>query len=130
MAWTRGQKVMPAIVLVVILLAVGWTLLPFEFTQGVDCGPALFGGKAKDPTAVGLILPEIDCRNKARSRLLVSAMIALAAAGAGTAIVALQPLSPQCFSGRHDDCPYWWANALGESGLGCQCDCHASSSAF
>ncbi len=128
--YTTAQKTMPAIVLVVMLAAVVWTLLPYEFAEGVKCGPALTGGKAKSEETVGLIIPELDCRSKARSRLLTSALISLAAAAAGTAIVALQPISPQCFKDNHDSCPYWWANLVAGSGLGCQCECHEGSSPY
>ena len=123
---TKAQKTLPIVVLVVILLAVGWAFLPFEFTQGVDCGAPLFGAKPKDPTSVGLIQPEKDCLSKGRSRLLVSAMLALAAAGVGTAAVMLQPISTACLNGNHENCRYGWGNLLSDSfqGLGCQCDCH------
>jgi hypothetical protein len=123
---TKAQKVMPIFVLVVILLSVGWALLPFEFTSGVDCGAPLLGAKAKDPTAVGLIQPEKDCLSKGKSRLLVSAMLSLAAAGVGTAAILLRPISTACLNGSHDDCRYGWGNMLTANfgGLGCQCDCH------
>lgn len=121
---TKVQKMTPLFVLIVVFLAVGWSLLPFQFTSGVDCGPPLLGGKPKSDKAVGLVLPDVDCKSKAKSRLLVSAFISLAAVGAGTAMVALQPLSPQCYSGNHDGCPDWWANLVSDSGFGCQCDCH------
>ena len=123
---TRVQKITPVVVLAVIVLAVGWCLLPFQFASGVDCGPPLLGGKAKSDVSVGLILPKIDCKAKARSRLLTSALISLAAAAAGTAAIALQPLSVACLGGRHDDCHEWWGNVLSDSfeGLGCQCECH------
>lgn len=120
---------MPVGVLVVILLAVVWSLIPFEFTKGVGCGPPLFGAKPDSSTPVGLIRPEEDCKSKAKSRLLVSAFIALAAAGAGTAAIALKPLSTQCLRGDHDDCPDWWSNMLSDS-LGCQCECHLSSTPY
>ena len=126
--YTRAQKIMPGISLFVMLAALVWTLLPFDFTEGVSCGPALTGGKPKSEQAVGLIIPKIDCRSEARSRLLTSALISLAAAAAGAAIVALQQISPQCFAGSHDSCSYWWANLVGNSGLGCQCECHEGSS--
>jgi hypothetical protein len=124
---TRVQKITPVVVLVVILLAVGWCLLPFQFTSGVDCGPPLFGGKAKSDVSVGLVLPKIDCKSKARSRLLTSALISLAAAAAGTAAIAFQPMSVACQQGRHEDCHEWWGNLLSDNfdGLGCQCECHA-----
>ncbi len=123
---TKAQKTLPAVMLGVMLLAVGWAFLPFEFARGVGCGPPLLGAKPDDPTSVGLIHPEEDCRSKAKSRLLVSAMISLAAAGAGAAAVALKPISTQCLNGNHDDCPHWWANLLSDrfEGLGCQCECH------
>lgn len=127
---TRVQKLVPLLVLLVIVLAVGWCLLPFQFAQGVNCGPPLFGGKPDSEESVGLILPKEDCRSKAKTRLLTSAMLSLAAAAAGTAAIALKPISTQCLSGNHDDCPDWWANLLSEnfSGLGCQCECHAGLS--
>ena len=126
---TRVQKITPVVVLVVILLAVGWCLLPFQFTEGVDCGPPLLGGKAKSDVSVGLVLPKIDCKSKARSRLLTSAMISLAAAAGGTAALALQPMSVACRAGRHDDCHEWWGNMLSDNftGLGCQCECHTEA---
>jgi hypothetical protein len=123
---TKAQRTLPVIVLIVIFLAVGWSFLPFEFTKGVGCGPPMLGAKPDNATPVGLIQPEKDCKSKAKSRLLVSAMLALAAAGAGTAAIALKPISTQCLGGNHDDCPDWWPNLLSDSfeGLGCQCDCH------
>ena len=126
---TRAQKWTPVVALGVMLLAVAWLLIPFEFTQGVRCGPPLFGAKPDDAADVGLIRPEEDCKSKAKSRLLVSAMISLAAAGAGTAAVALKPISTQCLNGNHEDCPYGWANMLSENfgGLGCQCECHTGT---
>ncbi len=122
---TKAQRLTPVFVLVIVFLAVGWSLLPFEFTRGVDCGPPLLGAKPKSDVSVGLVIPEMDCKSKAKSRLLVSAMISLAAVGAGTAMVALRPLSPQCFGGNHDACPDWWANLVSSSGIGCQCECHS-----
>ena len=123
---TKAQKVTPFLMLLVIFLAVAWLLLPFQFTKGVDCEAALFGGKPKsEVTTVGLVLPEQDCKAKARTRLLTSAIIAVIAAGAGTAAVALQPISSACSRGDHDACRFGWGNAFGEaSGIGCQCECH------
>ncbi|HVL29042.1 MAG TPA: hypothetical protein VM390_12890 [Acidimicrobiales bacterium] len=122
---TKAQKVTPFAMLVVIFLAVGWSLLPFQFIEGVDCDAPLLGGQPRTDELVGLVLPDEDCPAKARSRLLTSAIIALVAAGAATAAVALQPISPQCSRGDHDACRFGWGNLLGEdSGIGCQCDCH------
>jgi hypothetical protein len=127
---TKVQKYTPIFVILVILLAVGYALIPFEFAQGVECEAPLFGAGAKTEEPVGFIQPEQDCLAKGRSRLIVSAMIALAAAVAGTAAVALKPVSQQCLWGSHDDCPAWWPNLLsesGESGFGCQCSCHGGT---
>lgn len=122
---TRVQKATPFVALLIVALAVGWVLLPFDFAKGVKCGAPLLGGHPKSEVTVGLIIPKQDCPDKARSRLLTAAMISLAAVAAGTAAVALQPLSPQCYSGNHDGCPDWWANLVSDSGFGCQCDCHS-----
>ncbi len=129
---TQAQKTLPVAILVVIFLAVGWSFLPFDFTDGVGCGPPLLGARPDNATPVGLIEPVEDCRSKAKSRLLVSAMISLAAVGTGIAAVALKPVSRQCLAGDHDACPEWWPNLLSNTfeGLGCQCDCHARSSAY
>lgn len=123
---TKAQRITPFIMLVVMLAAVAWTLLPFQFTEGVDCEAPLFGGEPKsDETTIGLVLPDEDCPAKARSRLLTSAIIAVVAAGAGTAAVALRPISGACSRGDHDACRFGWGNAFGEeSGIGCQCECH------
>jgi hypothetical protein len=125
---TKVQRFTPIGVLAIMLLAVGWSLLPFDFTDEVRCGAPLLGGKPNNTTQVGLIRPEEDCKSKAKSRLLTSALISLAAAGAGTAAIALKPLSTQCLNGDHDDCPDWWSNLLTYGGgLGCQCPCHTEA---
>ena len=123
---TKAQKVTPFIMLVVIALALVWALLPFQFTEGVKCDAPLLGGEPQtDETTVGLILPAQDCPAKARSRLLTSAIVAVVAAGAGTAAVALRPISGACSRGDHDACRFGWGNVFGEqSGIGCQCECH------
>ena len=128
---TRVQKMTPIGALVVMLLCVVWGFIPFEFAEGVKCGPPLLGAKPTnaDRVSVGLILPKEDCLSKGKSRLLVSAMISVAAAGAATAIVFFKPISSQCNRGDHDSCPHYWGNLISEgSGLGCQCDCHGQSS--
>ena len=130
---TKVQKMTPIGALVVMLLAVIWGFVPFEFADGVRCGPPLLGAKpsATTPT-VGLIHPKEDCLSKGKSRLLVSAMLALAAAGGATAIVYLKPVSTQCNRGDHDACPQWWGNLISQndSGFGCQCECHSESGQF
>ena len=126
---TRQQKVVPFAVLVVLALAIVWTLIPFKFANIVDCGAPLLGAKPKSgapPTS--FITPEVDCRAKGKSRLSVSAVASFVAVLAGTAIVSLRPISKSCENGEHDDCREWWlAAALGDAGagLGCQCECHA-----
>jgi hypothetical protein len=125
---TKVQKLSPFGALAIMFLAVAWSFLPFDFAEGVRCGPPLLGGKPESEQPVGLILPEQDCLAKAKSRLLVSSMISLAAIGTATAVVALKPITGQCSRGDHEDCPAWWANLLSEndSGFGCQCECHSN----
>ena len=128
---TRVQKVTPYGALIVMLLAISYSLIPFEFAQGVKCSAPLMGAKPNTTASgVGLVLPKEDCLSKGKSRLLVSAMLTLAAAITAAAVVALKPLSPQCHRGDHDACPQWWGNLLSEndSGFGCQCECHGGSS--
>lgn len=125
---TKVQKYTPFIVIAVVLLGVGYSLLPFKLAGRVSCGPALFGSEAKNNKTVGFIEPDRDCRARGRSRLLVSAMIALVATGTGALVVCLKPVSPQCTAGNHDGCGEWWGNVLGDgAGFGCQCSCHGGS---
>jgi hypothetical protein len=124
---TRQQKLVPFGVLFILLLAVGWTLVPFNFANVVDCSAPLFGAEPQNeapPTS--FINPEEDCLSKGKSRLLVSAVTAFVAVLAGTAMVALKPVSSSCNSGDHESCREWWLAPLGEAGagLGCQCECH------
>ena len=128
---TRIQKLTPIGALLIMFIAIGWALIPFEFAERVKCSAPLLGAK---PTTVGnggtgLILPKEDCLSKGKSRLLVSAIFILAAAGTATAVVALKPISPQCNKGDHDACSDWWGNlrSQNDNGLGCQCECHGGS---
>jgi len=131
---TRVQKLTPIGALVVMLMCVVWGFVPFEFADGVRCSPPLLGAKptGEQRPSVGLIIPEEDCLSKGKSRLLVSAMISVAAAGAATAIVFFKPISAQCNRGDHEACPDWWPNLVSasDSGFGCQCDCHSESLQF
>ena len=128
---TRVQKLTPIGALVVVFLSLVWGFIPFEFAEGVRCSPPLLGAKPTTDRTVGLIIPEKDCLSKGKSRLLVSAMVAVAAAGAATAIVYLKPISSQCNRGNHDACPDWWANLISDDGgFGCQCECHGESPQF
>jgi hypothetical protein len=126
---TTQQKIVPAFVLLVVAAAVGYALLPFRFAGAVNCGPPLLGAEAKTKvvSSKGFIKPEEDCLSKGKSRLVVSAVTALVAALAGTAMLAFQPLSAECLGGNHDDCSEWWMNMAGGFGesLGCQCECHS-----
>lgn len=126
---TRQQKLAPVLVFVVLLGAIGYTLLPFKFANVLQCEPALFGGdpKSEKQIGVGLIRPQEDCHNKAKSRMSVAAVTCLVAVLAGAAVVGSRPLSQACLAGNHDDCREWWTQALGPLGdsFGCQCDCHA-----
>jgi hypothetical protein len=125
---TRQQKVVPFGVLFIMVLAIGWAMVPFNFANVVDCEAPLFGAKNKNEAPVtSFIHAEEDCLAKGKSRLLVSAVAAFVAALGGAAMVAFKPISSSCSSGDHDNCREWWlAAAMGDAGrgLGCQCECH------
>ena len=131
---TKIQKVTPIGALLVMVIAIGWGFIPFEFAERVQCSAPLLGAKPTTNATggTGLILPKEDCLSKGKSRLLVSAMIILAAAGTATAVVALKPISPQCNRGDHDACAHWWGNLISQSdsGIGCQCECHGGDSLY
>jgi hypothetical protein len=125
---TRQQKVISSAVLAIVLISLGWTLLPFRFADAVDCGPPLLGakpGKYEDH-GIGFIKPDRDCHNTAKSRLTVAAVASFVAAVIGVVSVAAKPVSAQCLAGNHEDCTEWWPAELGTSGesFACQCDCH------
>jgi len=125
---TRQQKLVPVGVIVILLLAVGWALVPFNFANVVNCEAPLLGAHPKNQApATSFINPEKDCLAKGKSRLLVSAVAAFLAVLVGAAMVSFKPVSASCASGDHDACREWWlAAALGDAGagLGCQCECH------
>lgn len=128
---TSQQKAIPFAVLVIVALAIVWSLIPFKFADIVDCEAPLLGASPKSgapPTS--FINPEEDCLAKGKSRLSVSAVTAFVAVLAGTAMLSLKPVSSSCSNGDHDSCREWWlASALGDAGagLGCQCECHAGA---
>lgn len=137
---TRQQRVVPIFVMVILAVAIGYSLIPFNFANAIDCGAPLLGAHAKldkprnyqelrsqqTTLSKGYIKPEIDCREKGKSRLAVSAVASLVTVMAGTAMVALKPESKECLAGNHDDCSEWWAGAAGSVGaaMSCQCACH------
>lgn len=125
---TKQQKVVAGVVLAILLLSVGWVLLPFRFANTLDCGPPLLGAKPGEyvETGQGFIKPERDCHNKAKSRLTVAAVASLLAVVVGVVSLAAKPLSAECLNGNHDDCSQWWPAELGPAGEGfsCQCTCH------
>ncbi len=126
--YTSQQKLVPAFVIVLLLVAVGYTLIPYQFANTIDCEAPLFGGEPKelDAPVEGLIRPEEDCPAKGRSRLTVAAFAALIFSAAGVALVGLKPTSAACLAGRHADCREWWAGIMGggADAFSCQCDCH------
>ena len=125
---TRQQKLVPIGVLVILALALLWSVIPFKFANVVDCEAPLFGASPKNEApGTSFINPEEDCLSKGKSRLLVSAVASFMAVFAGTAMLNMKPISASCSSGDHDDCREWWlAAAIGDAGrgLGCQCECH------
>ena len=128
---TTQQKVVPFVVLLIMALAIVWSLLPFQFANVVDCGAPLLGAKAKsEAPPTSFINAELDCKSKGKSRLSFTAVTAFVAVLAGAAIVSLKPISSSCGAGDHDKCREWWLTAaLGDAGagLGCQCECHAET---
>ena len=131
MNYTSQQKAAPLVALAVMLLAIGYALIPFQFAEVIDCGAPLLGAEAKTTEAPsgGFIRPTEDCLSAGKSRLTVSGVVVFVAALAAAAAVGLKPLSSECNSGNHDDCKYWWPNVMGSAGqgFGCQCDCHAGT---
>ncbi|MEA2716105.1 MAG: hypothetical protein QOI99_422 [Actinomycetota bacterium] len=129
---TKQQKLVPAIVIVLLLGAVGYTLLPYRFADTIDCEAPLFGGHPKEMRGPveGLIRPLVDCPAKGRSRLTVAAFAAVIFSAAGVALVGLKPTSSACLAGRHGDCREWWAAFMGgqADAFSCQCDCHYEGS--
>ena len=131
MTYTTQQKAAPIVALAVMLLAIGYSLIPFQFADAIDCGAPLLGADPKTETApsAGFIRPDEDCLASGKSRLTVSGVIAFVAVLTAAAAVGLRPLSKECDSGSHDDCKDWWPGMLGSVGqrLACQCDCHAGA---
>jgi hypothetical protein len=128
--YTSQQKAAPIVALVVMLVAIGYSLIPFRFADTISCGPPLLGAEARTKTApsTGFIRPAEDCRASGKSRLTVSGVVAFVAVLAAAAAVGLKPLSAECNSGN-DDCAHWWPGMLGPVGerLACQCECHAGT---
>jgi hypothetical protein len=129
---TSEQKVVPVVVLLLLLAAIGYTLLPYKFANTIECEAPLFGGEPKtlEAPVEGLIRPEEDCPAKGRSRLTVAAFAALIFSAAGVALVGLKQTSASCLAGQHGDCREWWAGIMGGGAIAfsCQCDCHYQGS--
>lgn len=127
---TKQQKVVAGVVLTILLLSVGWVLLPFRFADAVDCGPPLLGAEPGEyiDTGQGFINPERDCHNKAKSRLTVAATASLLAVVVGVVALTAKPQSAECLNGDHDACSQWWPAELGPTGeeFSCQCSCHTA----
>lgn len=125
---TSQQKAVPIAVLAVMALALVWSLIPFKFADVVNCGAPLLGAhNHNEAPPTSFIHAKEDCLATGKSRLSVSAVAALLAALAGTAVLAFKPISSSCAAGNHEDCREWWlAAALGDAGAGlsCQCECH------
>ena len=102
---TQQQKLVPIGVLFIMVLAVGWAMVPFNFANVVDCEAPLFGAEPKNeapPTS--FIRADEDCLAKGKSRLLVSAVAAFIAALGGAVMVAAKPISTSCAGGDHEAC--------------------------
>jgi len=127
---TKQQKVVAGVVLTILVLSVGWVLLPFRFADAVSCGPPLLGAKPGKyvETGRGFIKPERDCHNKAKSRLTVSAVASLLAVVVGAVAMTAKPESAECINGNHEDCTQWWPAEMGPTAeeFSCQCRCHSN----
>lgn len=121
-------KLASLVTLLVVALALVFSLLPFKFARAVSCGAPLLGSEAKDDRPiVGFARPTDACRQKGTSRLTVVAVVAVLAVGAGIAPAFVAPPGADCRMGRHDDCRAWWAVGMGGmfgEALSCQCRCH------
>ena len=93
---TTRQKVVPVLGLVLFVLCIGYTLVPFDVVGGaVHCGPALFGSKPRAaPTAVIVDEPKRACRDAGNSRLAFAGVLGTAAAVIGVAGLIL-PSDPE-----------------------------------
>ena len=124
----KQRTVVLSFVFALLFVAVGYSLLPFTFADTIHCSPPLLGAEPKEKTApvTGFIRPAEDCLSSGKSRAVLSAVIALIAVAAGTAMVALKPISQRCFSGDHSNCHSYWPGVIGGIGneFSCQCTCH------
>ena len=123
---TKAQKVVPFGVLAILLLIVGYGLIPYKVAGVVSCeAPLLGAGPAAGAEPVGFVQPERDCLRRGKTKLTTAAIFAVLVVGGGVAAVAVKPISSKCLRGDHDSCPEWWGNLVGQTaGLGCQCECH------
>jgi hypothetical protein len=132
---TRQQRtIVLTFVFVLLVIGVGYSLLPFTFANTIHCSPPLFGAKPKEKTApvTGFIRPVEDCLSAGKSRGALAATTALIAVAAGTAMVALKPISQRCLSGDHGNCHSYWPGFIGGIGedFSCQCTCHSRSYSY
>ena len=128
---TRQQRlVVLSFVFALLVIAVGYSLLPFTFADTIHCSPPLLGAEPKEETGPvsGFIRPEEDCLSSGKSRAVLSAVTALIAVAAGTAMVGLKPISQRCLSGDHSNCHSYWPGVIGGLGedFSCQCTCHTT----
>ncbi len=121
------QRVVGGVALVVLLLAVGYSLLPFKVAGAVSCkAPLMGGGPEKTPTTIGFIQPKKDCPTQGRRRLTGAAFFALVAVAGVAGVLLVPPESQECRDGDHDACRGRWPISFGmrpDTGT-CRCACH------
>lgn len=121
----EAQRVAAFVALGVVVLAIGFLLLPFSFAGKVRCEAPLFGAQAKSSEPVGLITdPHGSCQRAGRSRLATAGFAAILAVAAGAGVSQVEPPGKDCREGRHDDCHGGWPALIGASRFACQCSCH------
>jgi polyhydroxyalkanoate synthesis regulator phasin len=88
------RRLVPLLALVVVLGAIGFTLLPFSAAGAVDCDPPLLVANPDIRQTAGYRRPELACVPPGNTRLIVSALVAFLAVAVGTA-GALVPPAPR-----------------------------------
>lgn len=121
----QAQRVAAFVALAVVVLSIGYLLLPFTFAGRVRCEAPLFGSGAKSSETVGLITdPEGSCQRAGRSRLVTAGFTAVLAVAAGAGVNKIEAPGRDCREGRHEDCHGGWPALIGASRFACQCSCH------
>ena len=90
---TTRQKIVPALALLVLVVALAYTLVPFTVADTVRCQAALRGSGLAQELPAGAIVgdPRKACRDVGNSRLSLAGVVGLAAVILGAAGLLLPP---------------------------------------